>query len=441
VVHSPPNFNANNALFANLPFHGVRWSGMLAVIVLVALLMAIVRRGMLPAMGHGLRRGSRAVVVILLIACWILSTVRVEYTVSQASNATQQPLGKSDISAEIDQFDAPRIQLPPTAPAAPTQPTAAATSNSKAIAAISKAEAAKTAATATHKRKKSDIPPAGTDKKQVHLIAQTSPEAKATPKKDDKDTREKQAMVAEAEPDKPTQRPAWVDEGTKRTGNALREVIATDLYESDYECSLAADVYLLLKTYERMQQLTGKLYSDGPLPSVTFRKGQVTADGELVAYVNGNPYWIDPRISSLASMGIDAEYVKREIVAKDSKNGNQRVYTETVERSFGPMKKLYRQIEFTSSVDNDLRRHWDASERRERFGIAGVGAGSILGFIGLIFGLLKIDTWTKGYYSKRLFIGVPAAIIAGLLLVSLLVGRPTRSESGPTVPLPHGYSN
>ena len=50
--------------------------------------------------------------------------------------------------------------------------------------------------------------------------------------------------------------------------------------------------------------------------------------------------------------------------------------------------------------------------------MVGVGAGSILGFIGLVFGLLKIDTWTKGYYTKRLFIGVPAAIIAGLLLLA-----------------------
>jgi hypothetical protein len=34
-----------------------------------------------------------------------------------------------------------------------------------------------------------------------------------------------------------------------------------------------------------------------------------------------------------------------------------------------------------------------------------------LACISLVWGLLKVDTWTKGYYSKRLFFGVPAVII------------------------------
>ena len=36
-------------------------------------------------------------------------------------------------------------------------------------------------------------------------------------------------------------------------------------------------------------------------------------------------------------------------------------------------------------------------------------------------GLLKIDTWTKGYYTKRLFLGVPAVIIGGVLLLALVI--------------------
>ena len=68
-------------------------------------------------------------------------------------------------------------------------------------------------------------------------------------------------------------------------------------------------------------------------------------------------------------MGIGADYVRREIVAKDPKNNESREYIETVERSFGPMKKLYLQIEFTPAVDRELRRHWDAHERQERFAI------------------------------------------------------------------------
>jgi hypothetical protein len=53
--------------------------------------------------------------------------------------------------------------------------------------------------------------------------------------------------------------------------------------------------------------------------------------------------------------------------------------------------------------------------------VVGAGAGSILGLLGLIYGLLKVDTWTRGYYTKRLFLGVPAAIIGLLALLGYAV--------------------
>jgi hypothetical protein len=112
-------------------------------------------------------------------------------------------------------------------------------------------------------------------------------------------------------------------------------------------------------------------------------------------------------------MGITIDYIRREI-AQDE-------YLETVERSFGPMKKLYTLIEFTPAVDRELRARWDASQRQERITVVGVGAASVLGLLGMAWGLLKIDTLTRGYYTKRLFLGVPAAIIGGFLLLILLV--------------------
>jgi len=121
-------------------------------------------------------------------------------------------------------------------------------------------------------------------------------------------------------------------------------------------------------------------------------------------------------------MGINADYVRRKIVAKDLNESEPREYVETVERSIGPMKKLYLQIEFTPDIDRELRQRWDAYERRERFAVAGVSAGSLLGLLTLVFALLKVDTATKGYYTKRLFIGVPAAIIGSWLLL-LAIGK------------------
>ena len=85
------------------------------------------------------------------------------------------------------------------------------------------------------------------------------------------------------------------------------------------------------------------------------------------------------------------------------------------------MQKLYTLIEFTPSVDNELRQRWDASQRQERFAFVGLGASGVLGLLGLAWGLLKVDTWTKGYYTKRLFIGVPLAVIGTLGLFALLL--------------------
>ena len=112
-------------------------------------------------------------------------------------------------------------------------------------------------------------------------------------------------------------------------------------------------------------------------------------------------------------MGIGVDFIRREILVKQ--------YTEQSERSCGPMYRMYTLVEFTPSVDSELRRHWASLQRQDTFGMVGVGAASVLGLLGLVYGLLKVDTATKGYYTKRLFIGVPAAIIGGTVLFSLLV--------------------
>ena len=112
-------------------------------------------------------------------------------------------------------------------------------------------------------------------------------------------------------------------------------------------------------------------------------------------------------------MGVGIDYIRREI-AKDE-------YVETVERSFGPMKRLHTLVEFTPSVDRELRERWEAHEREERLMAVGGVGGLAVSAVGLAYGLLKIDTWTKGYYTKRLFLGVPAAIIGLIALAALAI--------------------
>jgi hypothetical protein len=213
----------------------------------------------------------------------------------------------------------------------------------------------------------------------------------------------------------PEKRPAWVDSRPKRTGDVRREVIATEEYATDDECYAAGEVYLLYKTYDHVRQLENLPYQDD-LPSITFQNNMILANGQVIATGHSYPYWQDARVRYLQNLGIDLDHVRREIVAKDPKNNEPCEYLETVERSVGPMKKLYLMAEFTPAFDREVKQRLEAVERRGRLGAVSAGAASLLGLIGGVWGLLKLDTITKGYYSLWLFLGVPTAIIGATLL-------------------------
>jgi hypothetical protein len=227
----------------------------------------------------------------------------------------------------------------------------------------------------------------------------------------------------EPKPSKPL--PEWVEQQPARVGEVRREVIATDEYSSVDECYEARDIYMLLRTYEHIQRLVGLPYRRTTLPSLSHGNYFVQSDGtEVDRHGEFDPgewqfahssesVWNDPRLQALQAMGVGIDYVQREIAKEE--------YIVTNDRSFGPMKKLYTLMEFSPAVDRELRAHWENYERKERLASVGVGAGGILGLLGFVYGLLKIDTLTKGYYTKRLFIGVPAAIIGGTVLLSLIV--------------------
>jgi hypothetical protein len=315
---------------------------------------------------------------------------QVAATIVKASNKIEQ----MDIHELMDKFDAPRIAL--QAPLAPTAGPAALM-----VAAATTSNAAPSEPT-TVVAVEAPSPPAAPALPEQPTVS--LPTAPATP------------------PETPTvSRPAWVDDPPKRTGDVRREVIATEEYESVDECYQAADVYLMLKAYERLQQLAGRPYVAGALPSITFRDGAVLADGAVISTGRSPTDWREFRLAQLNSLGIGADYLRREIVAKDSKDNGSREFLETVTRSFGPMKKLTMQIEFSPSVDRELARHWNAYYRRERFAFVGVGAASVLGLLSMIWGLLKIDTATKGYYTKRLFLGVPLGILGLIGLLGFIM--------------------
>lgn len=170
-------------------------------------------------------------------------------------------------------------------------------------------------------------------------------------------------------------RPSWVEKPPQRVGTVYRVAVSSDRYRDVQECHQALEPELLEVVNDRIAQLT-----------LTGQR---------------------PRLQDL---GLGLEFVLREIC-----HGGE--WVETVEASFGEMKVVHVLMEFDAAMDRQLGTAVREYQREARVTQVGSIAGLSLGGLALLFGLLKMDTWTRGYYTKRLFLGVPAAIIGLILLI------------------------
>jgi uncharacterized coiled-coil protein SlyX len=456
------NFDGNpaGAAQSHISSFRISWVGLLLVIALPFMLLFALFRSVgsnKPAHERGGAGGWIGAILALAIVGFVglfgakyfaakraihvaqqeLAVAEMRAAVVRQQEEMQRQAAEMDIHELMNKSDEPRIPLPPSpAPPQPDPPSVVAVAEVRdaktdevdadlaaeakaAVAAIaenneSDGEAAAAAGNAEN---------AEVSNKSEKSVDDPSKEAARDAAKPAAAAAESPAAEAASPPEvAPVPRPSWVDNPPKRVGDTAREVIITDEYASLDECTRATDVYLLLKTYERLMELSGSPVFDASLPSLTFHNRSVTANGMNIISTDGGRTWNwnDDRIGFLKRLGIGVDFARREVVAKDGTNDAQ--YFETVQRSFGPMHRLYTQIEFTPSVDNELRRRWEGYEREGRLTAVGFGAGGILGLLGFIYGLLKVDTWTKGYYTKRLFLGVPAAIIGLVSLFALMFG-------------------
>ena len=87
------------------------------------------------------------------------------------------------------------------------------------------------------------------------------------------------------------------------------------------------------------------------------------------------------------------------------------------ETEAGAMLSLHALLEFDPEVENDVRTAWRDYRVRGRLWAAGIGSAGVLGVIGAMFGYLRLDTATKGYYSGRLKVLTAATILTVLAVV------------------------
>jgi hypothetical protein len=131
------------------------------------------------------------------------------------------------------------------------------------------------------------------------------------------------------------------------------------------------------------------------IPQIVSRRISDLASAQL-----GHAVTIDNPIS----VGIGLDYVFREICRDE--------FTTTVDSSVGDMKKVHVLMEFNPQVDQLLLEAWLRQERHERFASFGKIIALSLTGLAAVYGLLRFDTWSKGYYSQQLLVGGVLAIIA-----------------------------
>lgn len=98
-------------------------------------------------------------------------------------------------------------------------------------------------------------------------------------------------------------------------------------------------------------------------------------------------------------------------------------YYETIQVSIGPMHQGHALLEFNDEFLAEINARWEriaAIRRLLQAGLVFVGA---LSFVGVLFGYLRLDTATKGHYTRRLQFMTAMAILA---IAALLVVRVTR---------------
>ncbi len=169
--------------------------------------------------------------------------------------------------------------------------------------------------------------------------------------------------------------PNWVIHPPKRVGKVLRESVASDPFVTQAECR---------------RQL-----EEEQLPQIVARQIGYLASARL-----GHAVKIDDPLS----VGVGLDYIFREICRDE--------FTTTIDSSVGDMKKVHVLVEFNPKVDQYLLDSWLRQERHQRLASFGkLFAMSITG-LAAVYGLLRFDTWSKGYYSKQLLVGGVLAIIA-----------------------------
>lgn len=96
-------------------------------------------------------------------------------------------------------------------------------------------------------------------------------------------------------------------------------------------------------------------------------------------------------------------------------------WEERRQTTFETMITLHELLEFDSEANEAIEASYKQSVVMGRLGYTAMGGGAILGLLTILFGYLKLDTLTRGYYTGRLRLTAATAILALAAIAGLLV--------------------
>lgn len=176
-------------------------------------------------------------------------------------------------------------------------------------------------------------------------------------------------------------RPAWVESASLRVGPLHTTAVSSGPWLSAEEARRALDERLLQATREYLVEL------------------------------------VDHPNADLVTSTYTLADVKNRLLTPDH------LYEERVEGELsGSTCQLHALLQFDESFRTEALQRWREIVTRIRLTQAGLAAGGLLLLVAMLFGLLRADTATRGYYTRTLQI-LAAVTILGIVAAGVLLAK------------------
>jgi hypothetical protein len=170
-------------------------------------------------------------------------------------------------------------------------------------------------------------------------------------------------------------RPAWMDTAHGRVGDVYRTTVTVGPWLTRAECEEQLPDMLR----QAVQRYADRLLGEG--------KGK--------------------------SVDLDMSYIHDHIVRDE--------WMERREQTIETMTYLHELLEFDQAANRAIDASYKQTVVRGRLVYTAVSGGALLGLLSIVFGYLKLDTLTRGYYTGRLRLTAATAILALVAVAGLLV--------------------